>query len=100
MRVCDEHGMGWVGEGRLTENYLRRISLHSPIVLLRVRTDFGGSICQAAMVYILESARGRGGGACAHLFRVVDLPDEGLPTRPMSGSRGMLDDVKERKTGY
>jgi hypothetical protein len=36
----------------------------------------------------------------AHLFKVVDLPDEGLPTRPMSGSRGMLDDFKERKTGY
>lgn len=26
----------------------------------------------------------------AHLFRVVDLPDEGLPTRPMRGSRGIF----------
>ena len=25
-----------------------------------------------------------------YLFRVVDLPDDGLPTRPMSGSRGIL----------
>lgn len=25
-----------------------------------------------------------------HLFNVVDLPDEGLPTRPISGSRGIL----------
>lgn len=24
------------------------------------------------------------------LLRVVDLPDDGLPTRPISGSRGML----------
>lgn len=23
-------------------------------------------------------------------FRVVDLPEDGLPTRPISGSRGML----------
>lgn len=25
----------------------------------------------------------------AYLFKVVDLPDDGLPTRPMSGSRGI-----------
>ena len=25
-----------------------------------------------------------------YLFRVVDLPDDGLPTRPMRGSRGIL----------
>jgi hypothetical protein len=32
----------------------------------------------------------------AHLFSVVDLPDEGLPTRPIRGSRGI---VKERQCG-
>lgn len=26
-------------------------------------------------------------------LRVVDLPEEGLPTRPINGSRGMLDDI-------
>ena len=25
-----------------------------------------------------------------YLFKVVDLPDEGLPTRPINGSRGMM----------
>ena len=25
-----------------------------------------------------------------YLFRVVDLPDDGFPTRPMSGSRGIV----------
>jgi hypothetical protein len=25
-----------------------------------------------------------------YLFKVVDLPDDGLPTRPMRGSRGIL----------
>jgi ferredoxin len=31
-----------------------------------------------------------GEGQCnAHLFSVVDFPDEGLPTKPISGSRGM-----------
>ena len=26
----------------------------------------------------------------AHLFNVVDLPEDGLPTRPINGSRGIL----------
>lgn len=30
-------------------------------------------------------------GIVVHLFNVVDLPDEGLPTKPMRGSRGMID---------
>jgi hypothetical protein len=25
--------------------------------------------------------------SCANLFSIVDLPDEGLPTRPINGSR-------------
>lgn len=29
--------------------------------------------------------------ASVKLFNVVDLPDEGLPTKPMRGSRGMID---------
>ena len=29
------------------------------------------------------------------LFNVVDLPLDGLPTRAMSGSRGIVQDVKE-----
>jgi hypothetical protein len=28
--------------------------------------------------------------ASVRLFRVVDLPDEGLPTKPIKGSRGIL----------
>jgi len=31
-----------------------------------------------------------------YLFNVVDLPEEGLPTRPIRGSRGMLWEVVER----
>lgn len=27
----------------------------------------------------------------AHLFKVVDFPEDGLPTSPIRGSRGMLD---------
>ena len=33
-----------------------------------------------------------------YLLRVVDLPDEGLPTRPMRGSRGILDAGDEGTT--
>ena len=32
----------------------------------------------------------------AHLFRVVDLPDEGLPTRPMRGSRGIVGQRRQK----
>jgi len=28
-------------------------------------------------------------GELANLFSIVDLPDEGLPTRPIKGSRGI-----------
>lgn len=34
-------------------------------------------------------------GAEAHLFNVVDFPDEGLPTRPIRGSRGMVEELKK-----
>lgn len=34
--------------------------------------------------------------ASVKLFRVVDLPDEGLPTRPINGSRGILKRVSYR----
>ena len=30
------------------------------------------------------------GWGIIYLFRVVDLPAEGLPTNPISGSRGMI----------
>lgn len=29
-------------------------------------------------------------GTKSYLFKVDDLPDEGFPTRPMSGSRGIV----------
>ncbi len=32
----------------------------------------------------------RMGGYLPYLFKVVDLPDDGFPTRPMSGSRGIV----------
>lgn len=35
--------------------------------------------------------------ACAHLLSVVDLPDDGLPTRPINGSRGMAARLQERE---
>lgn len=34
--------------------------------------------------------------ASVKLFRVVDLPDEGLPTRPINGSRGIFQCVSYR----
>lgn len=57
------------------------------------RTNFRRGICQAAKRYCLDhhlnlGIRWRGN---AHLLSVVDLPDEGLPTRPMRGSRGILE---------
>lgn len=33
-------------------------------------------------------------GEGLYLFRVVDFPEEGLPTRPIKGSRGILEKVK------
>lgn len=36
------------------------------------------------------SLAGNGWMPGAHLFSIVDFPDEGLPTRPMSGSRGIV----------
>jgi hypothetical protein len=35
----------------------------------------------------------------AHLLRVVDFPDDGLPTRPIRGSRGMMDRLVQEGTG-
>lgn len=63
---------------------------------LRGLADFGSCICQAeetetklvlgfSFTWIL----------CVHLFNVVDLPDEGLPTKPMRGSRGMIDHLHQ-----
>jgi hypothetical protein len=71
-------------------------------MFIRVRTDFGGSICQTAMEHISErfTKEEEGWRGTAHLFRVVDLPDDGLPTRPISGSRGIFNQSKERRTGY
>ena len=34
------------------------------------------------------------------LLRVVDLPDDGLPTRPMSGSRGIVKGDVDDTVGY
>lgn len=49
------------------------------------------------MGYILERPMEEGTWrGITHLFRVVDLPDEGLPTRPMSGSRGIADVCKRK----
>lgn len=52
------------------------------------------------MKSILERSAKEGWRGIAHLFSVVDLPEEGLPTRPISGSRGMSNKRKERRTGY
>jgi hypothetical protein len=41
--------------------------------IVRLRTDFGSSICQAA-VYILESARWRGGGAARTCSALCSCP--------------------------
>lgn len=30
--------------------------------------------------------------AMAYLFKVVDFPDDGLPTRPINGSRGIIEE--------
>lgn len=40
-------------------------------------------------------------GVFAHLLSVVDLPDEGLPTRAINGSRGILEEKGiKKKVGY
>ena len=69
---------------------LKEVALAEPERFLR--TDFGGGIRQAAMyslrcVLMRRKRRGR-----AHLLSVVDFPDEGLPTRPIRGSRGIMDE--------
>jgi hypothetical protein len=57
--------------------------------------DFHGPTLDVASVklpnciHALDRDIDKEGGAEAHLLSVVDLPDEGLPTRPMSGSRGI-----------
>ena len=38
----------------------------------------------------LEGWRGN-----AHLLRVVDFPEEGLPTSPINGSRGIMDNCEK-----
>jgi hypothetical protein len=38
--------------------------------------------------YNLEASR-------CHLLSVVDFPDEGLPTKPIKGSRGMVVEVSQ-----
>lgn len=47
----------------------------------------------------IRSYEKRRGDWCikTHLFSVVDFPEEGLPTRPINGSRGILDNVRERE---
>jgi hypothetical protein len=51
-------------------------------------TDFGTCVCQAVEI-VSFGAKTFETREC-YLLRVVDLPDDGLPTSPMSGSRGIV----------
>jgi hypothetical protein len=48
---------------------------------------------------MLATSTGRGAGV-ANLLSVVDLPEDGLPTRPMRGSRGMFGGRQKEYQGY
>jgi len=83
----------------LTESCLRLISLCFFCTSLRLlRTDFGGGISETAKTCILEKPLNVVEGH-AHLLSVVLLPDEGLPTRAMRGSRGMARKERQKEIG-
>jgi hypothetical protein len=54
-----------------------------------LHTNFGSGICQAAGGICLRRRIVEGWRGGTHLLSVVDLPDDGLPTRPIRGSRGI-----------
>jgi len=53
-------------------------------------TYFGGGVGQAVEDLDCRDISWFGATFDGYLFNVVDLPDDGLPTRPMRGSRGIL----------
>lgn len=67
----------WVGDPFLTESCLSRVS-SSPFFIAE---HSGVDLFIHAPTLELASVK---------LFKVVDLPLEGLPTRPMRGSRGIV----------
>lgn len=52
--------------------------------------DFRAGICEARVGKSSQTKFMKMVLRDEHLFSVVDLPDDGLPTKPMSGSRGMI----------
>jgi hypothetical protein len=55
-----------------------------------ILADFGAGICKARFGKSGQTKFMKVELRYEHLFSVVDLPDEGFPTKPMSGSRGMI----------
>jgi hypothetical protein len=51
-------------------------------------------VCMSQKEHLKEGWRGN-----AHLLRVVDFPEEGLPTSPINGSRGIMDDYEQEGKG-
>lgn len=54
-------------------------------------TDFRTCICQAVWSFVSLGGFLVEDLIAAHLFSVVDLPDDGFPTKPMRGSRGIVE---------
>lgn len=52
--------------------------------------DFGAGVCKATFEEKTSGYNFDGDLQSTYLFKVVDLPDDGLPTRPISGSRGIV----------
>ena len=56
--------------------------------------DFGAGVCEAEFEHELSEWHLIAGIRLTHLLRVVDLPDDGFPTNPMSGSLITVDELK------
>ena len=76
----------------LTENFLHLLvsqdhgRMHGCCGL----ADFGAGVCKTNLNTSGQKKVRRRTESRHYLFRVVDLPDDGFPTRPMSGSRGIV----------
>ena len=55
--------------------------------------DFGAGVCEAEFEHEPSEWHLIVGVRLTHLLRVVDLPDDGFPTNPMSGSLITVDEL-------
>jgi hypothetical protein len=82
----------------LTESYLLSISLCFPNFFIATTDQLWKWRLSSCIAHVLATSTGR--GAVANLLSVVDLPEEGLPTRPIRGSRGMFGGRQKEYQGY